>query len=112
MVLKKLHFFADGCAGQNKNSIVAAMLLWFVQRTRNVTKITLYFFKTSHGQNEGDSVHSTVERALKRAGEMYVPSQLVTLISLARSIPYSIKQVQKEDIINFKEYSEQIGVLN
>ena len=87
------------------------MLLNFVNQAKHVKQITLYYFETAHGQSEGDSAHSTIERALRKVGDLYVPSQLATVISLARNDPYKVLQVQKEDILDWKEYSEQLGVL-
>ncbi|KAK6188621.1 hypothetical protein SNE40_004762 [Patella caerulea] len=109
--VKGVSFFADGCSGQNKNSILPAMLLKFVQTSTYIQEITLYFFETSHGQNEGDAVHSTIERALKRAGEILLPSQLSTLIRMARRDPYSVTEVCTQDIQDWKAFSQQLGVL-
>nr|CAI5818017.1 unnamed protein product [Callosobruchus analis] len=38
------HLFSDGCAGYNKNSIVAANLLYFVTNSKNVQQVSLKFF--------------------------------------------------------------------
>ena len=109
--IEEVSLFSDGCAGQNKNTIVLSMLLWFVQHTEHVKQITLHFYETGHGQYEGDSVHSTIERSLKRAGNLYVPSQLETVIRLARKNPYNVIVVQKSDVRDWKSYSRQIGIL-
>ena len=109
--ITEVALFADGCAGQNKNSILPAMLLHVVQNAQSLKKITLYFYETSHGQSEGDSMHSTVERMLKRSGEVFLPSQLATIIRLSRHKPYVVNAVQTEDIKDWKAYSVNMGVL-
>ena len=51
---------SDGCAGQNKNSIMPTMLLYLIiiNKSVNLKDISLRYFENSHGQNEGDSVHT------------------------------------------------------
>ena len=68
--------FCDGCAGQNKNSVVCAMMMHVLKTTQNLQEVTIFYFETNHGQSEGDSVHSVIERAMTRAGDMFIPSQL------------------------------------
>ena len=70
------------------------------------------FFETNHGQNEGDSAHSAIGRALKHEGDLYIPSQVVTVMSLARpSNPYIVKQLQFEDFLDFKGLSKDLRIL-
>ena len=109
--ITEVALFADGCAGQNKNSILPAMLMYVVQNSRNLKKITVYFYETSLGQSEGDSMHSTIERMLKRSGEVFLPSQLSTIIRLSRHKPYIVNAVQTEDIKDWKAYSVNMGIL-
>ena len=82
--MKVASLFSDGCGGQNKNSIMATMLLYTVLHSKNLNEISLKFFETSHGQNEGDSVHSSISHAIKHAGNIFVPSQLCPIFKLAR----------------------------
>ena len=58
---KRIHFFADGYSGQNKNLILAIMLLVFINESKNIEEVSLRYFEPFHGQNEGDSVHSAIE---------------------------------------------------
>ena len=78
-----VHLFSDSCAGQNRNSILPAMFLHFIHNSKHVNEITHYFFEPHHGQCEGDSVHSCIERAMGRIPEIMVPSQLATIIELS-----------------------------
>ncbi|CAG9765876.1 unnamed protein product [Ceutorhynchus assimilis] len=81
--IKSVAVFADGCSGQNKNSIIATMLLYAVSKTVNIEEISLYFFESFHGQNEGDSAHSAVSTALSTAGDIFIPAQLYPIIRAA-----------------------------
>ncbi len=108
-----VELYSDGCIGQNKNSIIPAMILYFVERSISVQQVTLNFFETNHGQSEGDAMHSTIERQMRQIGEMFVPSQLVTLIKMARKNPrpYRVTSVESSDILDWKTYSQSRGLL-
>lgn len=108
---KEVSLFSDGCCGQNKNSINPTMMLDFVQQSKSIRSITLHFFETGHGQSEGDSMHSVIEKAYKQAGDIGVPAQLVHIFQLARKnpSPYKVIQVQSKDITDWKTFSQRKG---
>ena len=107
-----VHLFADGCGGQNKNSIVPAMFMHFLNHSaQNIKQIYLYFFETNHGQAEGDSMHSTIERTLSRCNELFLPSELSVILKLARKTPYNVKDVTPNDILDWKAYSIEQRIL-
>lgn len=58
--VKSIQLYSDGYYGQNKNSIMAFMLLYALHKNTTIQEISLIFFGTNHGQNEGDSVHSAI----------------------------------------------------
>lgn len=103
--------FCDGCGGQNKNSILPAMFAYFIDHSVSVKCITLYFFETNHGQCEGDAMHSTIERAVKRSGDVFVPTQLAMIIRLARRVPYKVIEVQRQLLMDWKQYSQKLRIL-
>ncbi|VEN35333.1 unnamed protein product [Callosobruchus maculatus] len=110
---KSIVFFSDNCAGQNKNKFIAAMYLFAVSNL-NIPSITHKFLVTGHTQNEGDSMHSCIEREKKRvlkSGPIYVPSQWIPVIRLAKKKgnPYIIQEMDTSDIYNLKKLSEDMG---
>ena len=109
--IKEAALFADGCAGQNKNSIMPAMLMYVTQHSQHLKVITLYFYETSHGQSEGDSMHSTIERMMGRSGDLFIPDQVKTILRVARKTPYVVHNVETKDIKNWKEHSVTLGIL-
>lgn len=110
---KTAYLFSDGCPGQNKNSIVPTMLLYAVNTLPNLREISLRFFETNHGQSEGDSVHSTISSAMSAAGNVYVPTELKPIFTLARSKkPYIVVPLEFSDFWNFKQLSVDLRVLN
>lgn len=58
------------------------MYLYAVEKLP-INSITYKYPIRGYAQNEGDFIHSTIEKSIKRAeksGAIYVPDQLVTLI--------------------------------
>lgn len=111
--LKHVYLFADGCSGQNRNSIVASALMYTINNATNLEEITLQFSVPNHGQNEGDSAHSAIGYALKNAGDVFVPSQLVPIYRLSRrSQPYDVVVLSHTDFLNFKKLSTDLRLLS
>ena len=111
MERRKVYLFSDSCAGQNRNSVLPTMCLWFLSSANYVEQITLHYFEPHHGQNEGDSVHSCVERAVKRLSELYLPSQLATVIEMSRKERNEDEYLKTSDILDFKKQGSDLGIL-
>lgn len=85
---KKNIFYSDNCCGQNKNKYIATLYLYAVSHL-NIASITHKFLIRGHTQNEADSVHSLIEREVKKnlkSGPIYSPHQYVTLIKNAKKV--------------------------
>lgn len=98
---KEFRLWSDNCAGQNKNRIMFAMYAYAAEKFG--VKITHRFLERGHTQNEGDSVHSVIERA----GEhkvIYTPEEWKLLIRWAKTTdkPYQVKDVTREVVIDFR----------
>ena len=62
------------------------MYLYAVQRL-DIQSISHKYFIRGHTQNEGDAVHSIIERSLrsaKKSGPIYVPDQYISIIRNAK----------------------------
>lgn len=106
------NLFSDGCPGQNKNSIIPSMLLYFVSKSKSIEEVSLRFFEPFHGQNEGDSCHSAISCAIQKAGDVLVPSQLHPIYRLSRSSnPYNVVPLEFYDFLDFKKLSKDIRLL-
>ena len=96
--IRKAYMFLDRCPSQNKSSIFPTMMLCFMNNSLNFEELSLRYFESFHGQNEGDSVHSTIATAMKHAGNVFKPCQLVPISKLARrKHPCSVHTLQSED---------------
>lgn len=110
---EKAYLFADSCSGQNKNSVVASTLFYTLQNSKNLKEISLRFFTPNHGQNEGDSAHSVISRAINKAGDIMVPSQLNPVFRLARrQQPYRVHNLEFSDFLDFKTFAKNLRILN
>lgn len=89
------------------------MLLYTVANSKTIEEISLRFFESFHGQNEGDSAHSAISRALATAGDIFVPSQLCPIVRLARrKLPYIVKPLEYHDFSDFKKLSKDLRILS
>ena len=78
------------------------MIVNTILKTEYLNEITILYFEKNHGQCEGDAIHSVIERSLKSVREIYVPSQLSTLVRLSAASPYTVHDVQTSDIKDYK----------
>ncbi|KAK6186042.1 hypothetical protein SNE40_008154 [Patella caerulea] len=93
--------YTDGCTYQNRNLIVSQALL-LLSRKKNIV-ITQKILERGHTQMECDSIHSVIERAIKRK-PIYSPQNYVDKIREARpKQPYEVEFLTHEF---FKEYSK------
>ncbi|CAG9762545.1 unnamed protein product [Ceutorhynchus assimilis] len=90
---------------------VAGALLYIISQLKHVQEISLRLFTTNHGQSEGDSTHSAISYAIKKAGEWFVPSQLIPVFRLARKAkPYEEYPLDFNDFLDFKAFGENLRV--
>lgn len=109
---EQVTLFCDGCVGQNKNSVLHSMIFYTLQKATNLKKVSVNYFETNHGQSEGDCMHSVIERKVKRQPEIMVPSQLATIVQMARASgkkQYKVYQINTADILDWKQYGQDIG---
>ena len=99
--INKISFYSDGCAGQNKNRFVFALYLFAAAKFK--MEITHRFFESGHSQNEGDSMHACIERALKNK-VIYTPEQMYAIVANAKQTgeKYKLKEMQQSDFFNVK----------
>lgn len=117
MYLKSLHdkatedfdivFYSDNCCGQQKNKFMLAMYQYAINEFPKIKSITHKFLIKGHTQNEGDAVHSIIQRNINSAlksSPIYVPDQYITLIKTAKKkgTPFTVKELTHESFMNLK----------
>lgn len=100
--LTSLVLWSDSCVPQNRNSIMSAAISIFIKDHPNIQFITMKFSTPGHSCNqEIDSVHSCIEKVLKKT-EYYSPLSLLRILLKVNSKrPYKIMQLNEND---FKDY--------
>lgn len=103
--VEEFTFYSDNCGGQNRNRYIFSM--WEYAASIYKVTITHRFFEKGHTQNEGDSMHATIECA-KKGKIIYVPSQWITLVRCAKLNKnlYVVYEMSNEDFLNFKPLVE------
>ncbi|XP_039281015.1 uncharacterized protein LOC120350647 [Nilaparvata lugens] len=106
-------FYSDNCAAQNKNKFLVSMYLYVVENL-NVQKISHKFLIVGHTENEGDSMHSTIEKErnrVLRSNPIYVPSELYSIAKTAKKTgsAYIVREMSTEDFIDWKKVNELTG---
>lgn len=98
-------FYSDNCGGQNRNRYIYSM--WEYAASVYKVNIIHRFFEKGHTQNEGDSMHATIECA-KKDKIIYEPSQWITLVRFAKLNKnlYVVYELSNEDFLNFKPLVE------
>jgi len=74
--------------------------------TLNVDRISHYYLQRGHTENEGDSMHSTIERAARRVN-IYTPMQWYAVVASAKrqGEAYSVVEMADE-MKDFKSLCE------
>lgn len=95
-------FWSDNCTGQNRNRIMFFMYLYAAKQLSINIKHT--FLEKGHTQNEGDSIHATIEKA-SRHKNIYTPSEWSSLIRWAKvkGAPYNVIDVSQNIVFDFKK---------
>lgn len=105
---KEFSFYSDSCPGQNKNKYLFAFYNYVVQKYN--IKIKHTFLEKGHTQNEGDSIHSVIERASRNI-PIYTPDQWYTLVRTCKKInPYMVIELCQENIFDMKDLSRKTSI--
>ncbi|CAH2086905.1 unnamed protein product [Euphydryas editha] len=106
-------FYSDNCGGQQKNKFLLSAYAYAVNKL-TVKSITHKFLIRGHSQNEGDNVHSVIEKQIKRylqSGPIYIPEQYKTLIVTAKKTgkPYKVVEMTHSKFYDMKALQESWG---
>lgn len=96
--------YSDGCNYQNRNKTISKMMCLLSKESGKI--IEQKFLEKGHTQMECDSVHATIERALKKNGrpcDIYSPIDYARIISNARKSgkPYNVHYLAHDFFKNF-----------
>lgn len=86
----------------------------YAVKNYQINSITHKYLIRGHTQKEGNSVHSVIEKSIKKSkksGPICVPGQYVHLIRNAKKNGnlYIVKELNFDDFIDLKRLSEELG---
>ena len=81
---------ADGCPGQNKNSILVTMVTYWLAKfaPNNIEDVTLIYPVTRHSYMPPDRVFGNIEREIKKYPTIVKPEMLLEVIKKFSEILY------------------------
>ena len=92
--------WSDGCCYQNRNCVLTNALLNLAMKCGIV--IVQKYLEKGHTQMEADSMHSTIERKLRRK-QIYLPSAYMTYCETARINPgpYQVQYWHHDEFLHY-----------
>ena len=101
---KNIILYSNCCTGQNRNRYMLTML-WYACSKLNLDSIQHKFLQIGHSFNEGDSMHSAIERASRHI-HVYTPTHWGLVIqSASHKRKYMVKKMMPKDLLDFKKFS-------
>ena len=84
------------------------MYLYAVANTPNLETVIHKFLEPGHTQNEGDSMHSVIEKA-KQGVSLFCLEQFYLIVRMAKMSgkEYEVKEMTTSDFYNFKELANK-----
>lgn len=102
--IKEIHLYSDNCWGQNKNHTLIRMVLSLTDSGR-FSRIIHYFPVRGHSFLPCDRDFSIVKRKLRKHDRFSTIHEITELvITSSKSNKFIVKEVQTDDIINFKDW--------
>lgn len=104
--IEKVRLVADGCGGQNKNSIMLAMCFKWLS-TSPVKEIELVFPIVGHSYIPPDRVFGKIEKVLRKIEQIVEPSEYLnifkqhgTVVELGKDVPVMDWKTASQEVLN------------
>lgn len=95
--------YSDCCPGQNRNSIMIAMCLYFLNQQDTIKIIDHKFMVPSHTRMECDGDHGKIEKAKKTfSSSINHPQDWINLIHFAGKNKFSVIPMSQDNFFNFE----------
>lgn len=107
-------FYSDNCCGQQKNKFLISMYMYAATKLDHIKTITHKFLIKGQTQNEGDSVHSLIERGIQRtlkSGPIYTPDQYISIIRTVKKKgrSYKVHEMDHTSFHDLKVLASDVG---
>lgn len=107
---KKLIMYSDSCPGQNKNSIVTAMLMLVAKLSPQLQSIEHKFLIPGHTHMEADTDHALIERKKKQTSmDIHLPRDWYQLVRTAsnKTAKFTVIEMTRDMFYDFNVFSKQ-----
>ena len=105
--IKTVRLVADGCAGQNKNTIILLMASkWLVEAPAHIKTVELVFPVTGHSFMPADRVFGNIEKRIKKIENIVTPEEYINEIKNAGS--NILRGGQDWDVYDWKTEAQRI----
>ena len=92
--IHEVSLFSDTCSGQNRNQQMAALMMWYIQRTsHDINIITHNFLESVHSMMEVDSMHAAIEHEKKYIDTFTMHDWRTIFMSSRRKNPYKVQSL-------------------
>lgn len=109
-LLEELILWSDSCVPQNRNSLLSFAIAHILKTSSHLKKIQMKFSVPGHSCiQEVDSVHSAIERSLRKSEYFSPLSLLRVLLKVNTRKPYIILQMKEQDFLDFSWYSSKLN---
>jgi hypothetical protein len=102
--INTVRLMADGCGGQNKNSILLCMLSKWLLENIQVKKIEVIFPVTGHSFMPPDRVFGNIEKNLKKSEVIIHPQEYIDIIAQCATVT-KMRDIQ---MLDFKEATKTV----
>lgn len=109
--VEEITFYSDSCGGQNRNSIVAAMFSFVIDKNPNNREIHHKILVSGHTHMECDADHAAIEREKKRTGmKINHPNDWYQLVrSCKRKKPFKVFVMEGQHFLDFNSLTKTSG---
>lgn len=108
--VKKLIMYSDSCPGQNKNSIVTAMLMLIAKLSPQLQSIEHKFLVPGHTHMEADTDHALIERKKKQTHmDIHLPRDWYQLVRTAsnKTSKFTVIEMAHDMFLDFNNFLKQ-----
>lgn len=98
-------YYSDRCPGQNNNKTIIFLFSYFIELMKNKGRklqIIHKFMHSGHSHMEVDSVHGSIEKAVKKnIVDIEIPHDWAIFISsIRRRVPFKVVELDQREILN------------
>lgn len=110
-IVQNVTFYSDSCGGQNRNSVVAAMFSFVIDKMTNINEIHHKFLISGLTHMECDSDHAVIEKEKKRTGmKINHPNDWYQLVrSCKRKEPFKVFVMEGQHFLDFSSLTKTSG---